>query len=444
MWQPFPAYRRVIGSTLRLAPINVQTAYTMNIRLQKFRIRELMFRLLAAGVTAAVFIGPLAATSRGAAPDATADLLGAYEDAAHDAKLSDDLDPTYELLGIAETAQMQNFPQIAAKAATAFADLVKRATVKALKTDGSKTGVSTTEDTLDQFVDLRFVARSANLPLPQAALDEAMASLFPRVSAGLQRKIDETGPWPDKLKYVDELGDLQASATQILKEDVAHDIGAAFELKMAQLETFVGQEPNDDERGRLMEGLAKVRKSRASRIVDANVNNIDVVAALLRSDAEKSVDDRSRTRSEMNVPEDLAAGVGSCIETGFTGKQDPLQVRSMKLDCINSGRLPAEGHCPTANLSFLCYDAAPGGEKVTYVYRGTPDEAYFQHKCSADNILKPEKVPASGGSFRTANAVLGFTCAPPWGGVTANTLQPAPAAPAASPFPSRPQTASPQ
>lgn len=385
----------------------------MNTRLQKFRIRELVFRLLTAGVTAVIFLGPLAAASSGAAPDAAADLQGAYEDAAHDAKLSDDLDPAYELLGIAETAQMQNFPQIAAKAATAFADLVKRATVKALKTDGSKTNGSTTEDTLDQFVDLRFVARSANLPLPQAALDEAMASLFPRVSTALQRKIDDAGPWADKLKYVDDLGDLQASATQILKEDVAHDIGAAFELKMAQLETFAGQETDADERARLMEGLAKVRKSRASRIVDANVNNIEVVAALLRSDAEKSIDDGSHARSEMNVPEDMAAGVGSCIETGFTGTQDPLQMHSMKLDCVNSGRLPTEGRCSTANLSFLCYNAAPGGEKMTYVYRGTPDEVYFQHKCGADNILKPDKIPASGASFRTANAVLGFTCAPP-------------------------------
>lgn len=364
------------------------------------------FRLLAAGVTAMIFFGPVLAADKAAAPGA--DLQSAYEDAAHDARLSDELDPAYELLGIAETAHMQNFPQVAAKAATAFADLVKRATIKALKTGGT-----VLEDTLDQFVDLRFVARSANLPLPQAALDDAMTSLFPTASTALQRKIDDAGPWDDKLKFANDLGDLQASATQILKDDIAGNIGEAFDRKTAELETLAAEEPDETERTRMQEGLAKTRKSRVDRIVDANVNNMNVVAALLQGEADKSFDGGGRQRGEVEVPEDMQAGIGSCIETGLTGKQDPITMRNLQLDCINSGRVPAQGRCPIENLSFLCYGATPNTEKMTYVYRGTPDELYFQHKCSPANVLKADQVPPSGASFRTAAAALAFTCAPP-------------------------------
>src|SRR4051812_7975847 len=104
----------------------------MNARFPKLRLRAMPFRLVAAGVTAMIFFWP----GRAAAPptaDPAADLQGAFAEAAHDAKISDDLDPAYELLGIADNAQQKNFPQIAAKAAAAFADLVKRATTKALK-----------------------------------------------------------------------------------------------------------------------------------------------------------------------------------------------------------------------------------------------------------------------------------------------------------------------
>lgn len=157
---------------------------------------------------------------------AAADLRAAFREAARDAKTRDDLDPGYELLGIAETAQQQNLPQIAAEAATAFADLVKRAAAKALRTGGSAA-----EDTLDQFVDLRFMARTANLPLPQAALDDAMASLFPPVAAAVQRKFEEAPDWSAKLTFADDLADLQASATQIMKEDIAKEMGEAFDKK---------------------------------------------------------------------------------------------------------------------------------------------------------------------------------------------------------------------
>jgi hypothetical protein len=234
------------------------------------------------------------------------------------------------------------------------------------------------------------------------------------VTAALQHKIDGAPTFADKLQFTDDLGDLQASATQIMKEEAARDIGAAFDQKFAQLQALTEKESDVEARARMEEGLAKTRKSREERLADATANNLNVVAALMRNDADKTFDGGGpRTHSDTDVPEDMAAGVGSCIETGFTGKQDPNEMRNLKLDCINSGRLPAEGRCPTRNLSFLCYDDAPGAEKLTYVYRGTPDETYFQHKCSPDRLVKADKVPSSGALFRKANAVLGFTCAPP-------------------------------
>ncbi len=339
---------------------------------------------------------------------AAADLRAAFREAARDAKTRDDLDPGYELLGIAETAQQQNLPQIAAEAATAFADLVKRAAAKALRTGGSAA-----EDTLDQFVDLRFMARTANLPLPQAALDDAMASLFPPVAAAVQRKFEEAPDWSAKLTFADDLADLQASATQIMKEDIAKEMGEAFDKKAAQLETAAQEAADAEERARRLEALAKTRKSRDDRIVDANANNINIVAALMHSQSARTADAGSRAPSEVDVPEELAAGTRSCIETAFTGKQDPAVLRSLQVSCINSGRLPTQNRCSTSNLAFLCYDAAPGGEKMTYVYRGTPEELYFQRRCGSDRLVKGDQVSSNGAPFRTNNAVLAFVCAPP-------------------------------
>jgi len=374
----------------------------------QFRLARVFFGLSCiVGMTAFLLLGPLLALPT-AAQDAAAELRTAFQEAAREAKASDDLDPAYELLGIAETAQQQNLPQIAAQAATAFADLVRRATVKAREIQGS-----VMEDVLDQFVDLRFMARTANLPLPQAALDDALVTLFPAVAANVQRKVDQAASWTEKLAFVDDLADLQASATQIMKQDVARDLGHAFERKLGQLEELARQAPDMHERVSMLESLSNTRKSRDERLIDANANNLNVVAALMQNPGARQTDVAgSRSPSEVDVPEELAAGTRSCIETGFTGQQDPSLMRRLQTNCINSGRLPAEGRCSTNNLAFLCYDAAPGGEKVTYVYRDTPEELYFRDKCTLDKLLKADDLPATGASFRARNAVLGFTCAP--------------------------------
>ncbi|MSO72911.1 MAG: hypothetical protein EXQ84_04795 [Rhodospirillaceae bacterium] len=378
----------------------------MSAHFQKPRHKAIPLSLLAAGIAAMLVLTTAFAASPGAS-SAAESLRSAFRDAVRDASTGDDLDPAYELLGIAETAQQQDLPEIAAQAATAFADLVKRATTSALKTGGSSI-----EDTLDQFVDLRFMARTANLALPQVALDEAMASLFPPVSTSVQRKVDDAGSWSEKLKYADDLAGLQASATQIMKGDLARDMGAAFDLKTAQLETFANQEQDAGTRARMLAALGDTRKARDDRVVDANANNINVVATLMRNQGGQTADAGSRAPSARDVPEELAAGTYSCIETGFTAKQDPVQLRSLQTSCVNSGRQPVSGRCTTNNLAFLCYDAAPGGEMLTYVYRGTPEELYFQRKCSPDKVVQAGDVPPAGATFRAANAVLALTCAP--------------------------------
>ncbi len=380
----------------------------MSAHFQNPRLKAFPVSLLAAGIAAVLFVTTAFAASSPGASSAAESLRTAFQDAARDAGTGDDLDPAYELLGIAETAQQHDLPQIAAQAATAFADLVKRATTRALKAGGSSI-----EDTLDQFVDLRFMARTANLALPQVALDEAMASLFPPVSTSVQRKVDDAGSWSEKLKYAEDLAGLQASATQIMKEELARDMGAAFDLKTAQMETLANQEADAGTRAGMLAALADTRKSRDDRVVDANANNINVVAALMRNQGGRTADAGSRAPSARDVPEELAAGTFSCIETGFTAKQDPIQLRSLQTSCVNSGRRAVSGRCTTNNLAFLCYDAAPGGESLTYVYLGTPEELYFQRKCSPDKVVQAGDVPPAGASFRATNAVLAFTCAPP-------------------------------
>jgi len=371
----------------------------------RVRFSALSYGLLMVG-TALLFVAAPVAAQNSAQPDAASALRSAFRDAAREAKSSDELNPAYELLGLADTAQKQNLPQIAAEAAAAFADLVKRATKKALNTGGSEL-----EDTLDQLVDLRFMARSANLPLPQAALDDAMVSLFPPVAAAVQRKVDAAEAWDEKLRYAEDLAELQASATQIMKDELARDMGAAFDLKTTELEMLAGQSEDQEARARMLEDLAGTRQARDERIANANANNMNVVAALMRSQDDKAGYARPQD-SGVNVPPELAAGTRSCIETGFSGKPDPVVLRSAESACINSGRVPSEQRCPTRNLAFLCRDVVPGGEKMTYVYRGTPEEFYFEHRCSADNLVAAEAVAASGPAFRNAATALGFTCAP--------------------------------
>ena len=228
----------------------------------------------------------LAFVPASAADKASAEgLRSAFRDAARDAKLTDELDPAYELLGIAEAAQQQEIPQLAAEAAGSFADLVKRAAAKALKAGGELAEV-----TLDQFVDLRFMARSANLTLPQAALDDAITKLFPNVRTALEAKFNQAAEWTDKRAAVDELADLQASATQLMNDELAGDMATAFDRKAAELETLAGQAEDEESRTQMRDALAETRKLRDDRVADAKTNNINAVAALMQNQREDHED----------------------------------------------------------------------------------------------------------------------------------------------------------
>lgn len=372
---------------------------TMEAKLRFSRRVPAALCLLAVGLAAFVL------STSAIAAENDADLRAAFTEAARSAKASDELDPGYELLGIAETAQKRGLTQIAGQAASAFADLVKRATTRALKAGGSAS-----EDALDQFVDLRFMAKSTGLTLPQAALDDAMAALFPPVAASVQKRYEAAASWDEKLQAAQDLAELQASATQVMNQPQANAIGASFDSKAAQLEQLASAEADSETRTSMLETLTHTRKSRDDRVLDAKANNLDVVAALLQGKTE--TDAGFRAPSEVDVPEELAAGTRSCIETGFSGKQDPLLLRTMQVNCVNSGRLPAQGRCSTTDLAFLCYGATPGGEKMTFVYRGTPEELYFQRKCGEGKLVRADEIPAGGASFRATNIALGFTCAP--------------------------------
>jgi len=231
-------------------------------------------------MTAVMLLAPAQAADTNAA---SASLRQTFAEASRAAKASDDLDPGYELLGVAEAAQKQNMTQIANQAAAAFADLVNRAAARAMKGENS-------EDTLGQLVDLRFLARSTGIALPQTALDNATARLFPLVSAAVQKKFDAAAEWSEKLEHADTLGDLQASATQVMNEGQAASVGAAFEIKIAQLETLAGQEQDAEARGQMLEALALSRKARDDGIIDAKANNINVVAAILQNSGGISTD----------------------------------------------------------------------------------------------------------------------------------------------------------
>jgi hypothetical protein len=271
--------------------------------LKKLGRGEKTYRLLIAGVVwiilCAMGASPsVAGTPEPSPPDAAADLQRAFTDAARNAKNSETLESAYVLLGMADAAQQQKLPQIAVKAATAFSDLVKRATAAALRAGGTNT-----EDTLDQLVDLRFVARTANLPLPQAALDEAMRSLFPAVAVALQRNIDNAARWENKLAFTDDLAELEASATQVLLEDIARELSATFDLKITQLENLANKEADTTERERMIAGLDEKRAHRQELLADAKANDINSVAEQMQKSSDPTSNAGSRSMNESDIPE---------------------------------------------------------------------------------------------------------------------------------------------
>jgi hypothetical protein len=369
--------------------------------------------------TIALLIGVLAGGS-GVALAATdiADLRHAYDDALASARGSDSLDPAFELLGVAGTAHGRKVQDVDDGATRAFIDLVQRATAAAHKKGGSLA-----RDTLDQFVDLRFFAHTSEIEAAMAALDGAMRDLFPVVSTSLQQQIDSASDWDDKLGALRDLAALQASAVQVLQDDVASAIGSSLDMKIAQMEQRLADESDDAERARRLGDLAELKRSRADQINDARANNVNAVAG--QANDPDQIGNRVQSEAGAAVPPDLAAGDESCIETAYLAPErkpaiagklfepsDPSLHRVHDRDCVNSGRVPSTVRCSTANLALACYAPLPGGEKITYVYRNTPEEAYFRKSCAADGLVPGTKIPSNGAPFRRPDVALAFVCAP--------------------------------
>ena len=341
-------------------------------------------------------IAPPALAQRGEPVQANVELQHAFDAAQTSARASDSLDPAYELLGIAGTAQARDIKPLAPNAAAAFVDLVQRATAAAQRKRGSAA-----RDTLDQLVDLRFLAKSEEIQPAMKALDAAMRVLFPEVSEALQKSIDTAKDWDERLSLLNELASLQGSAVQVMMNDVAATIGAAFDARVATLDKIASQDADDAERARKLGGLAEAKRTRTEQTADAAANNVDAVAAHLKSGG------KERGRS-------MDAGVSSCVETGYRSKQ-LAQKNQADHDraCVDSGRVPSAGaRCPVANVSLACYGRVADGESITYVYSNTPEEAATQKSCAAADQLPANRIPASGAAFRSKDVSLAFVCAP--------------------------------
>ena len=336
------------------------------------------------------------------------DLTQAFESAQASAKGSDSLDAAYELLGIAGSSQQRNAKALSDKASAAFVDLVQRSSAAALRKGGT-----TARDTLDQLVDLRFFARSQELTTAMNALDTALRSLFPAVAQALEQRIDTATEFDDQIESLNDYASLQASAAQVLMNDIATRIGSAIDTRLVKLETAANQATDAMERGRRVNAVAESKRARDGQVADATANNVDAVASQLKASGNRT-EESTRAPTGEEVRADLI-GESSCIETGYHSKpSDPQVQRTHDRECINSGRVPTTtNRCPMKDLSLTCFEKfANNGETIIYIYHNTPEEDYFRSKCGKEDLIPGDRIPASGATFRGKDTTLAFVCAP--------------------------------
>lgn len=370
-------------------------------------------RVLATRFAAFLFSVLLLASvaAHAAAPDAAAavDFKQAYESAMANAKGADTLDPAYELLGVAGNARERNLKDMADGAATAFDDLVQRATATALHKGGS-----TAQDALDQMVDLRFFAETTQIEKTVSTLDAAMRQLFPVVAKGIEQRLDTAQNWDDKLTALRDLATIEASSTQVLLSDVATPIGASFDRHIAALEAKANAQQDAAEHARELSDIEEVKRSRNDQISDATANNVSAVAKQMQTSGRTAGSAQvMRSEAGSDLPAELTEAEGSCIETGYHADKNIADMRrTHDRDCVNSGRVPIRGRCSLGGLSMICYGQAQDSEKITYVYSGTVAETYFRKTCAEADRVPASKVPPNGASFRDPAMKLAFTCAP--------------------------------
>jgi hypothetical protein len=366
--------------------------------------RFIAFPILAVAAIYLVALSPVAAQQHaGEHVESANELQATFDSAAASAKVSDGLDPAYDLLGIAGSAQARGMKPLGDKASAAFVDLVQRSAAVAQRKGGSLA-----RDTLDQLIDLRFFARSQDVAAAMAGIDTALRGLFPFVAQAVEKRFDTATEWDEKLDALNDLASLQAAATQVLMNDLAGTTGAAFDTRLAAVQDLANQPTDETERGRRLNGVAESKRSREEQIADAKANNVETVANLKASGR---TEESTRGNTGESVSPELM-GETSCIETGYRPGIAATQQRTHDRECVNSGRLPSTQRCPVANLSLACYQPLTNGEKIIYAYRNTPEEGYFRSKCAKDDVIPGNKVPPSGAPFRAPDVSLAFTCAP--------------------------------
>jgi len=364
----------------------------------------------------AFLVAGAAYAQSGDAASSAAEFKRAYDSALTGAAGNDTLDPAYELLGVAGNARERNAKDMANGAADAFAQLIQRATAAALKKGGS-----VAQDTLDQMVDLRFFAETTQLEKTTTALDVALRTLFPAVAKANEQRIDTAANWDDRVSALRDLIGLQASATQIKLDDVAASLAVGVDTRLTGADAVATADPDTAERARKAGEVEELKRARVDQLNEATANNINAVAKQMQSSGRTAGSSQvTRSEAETDVPEDMAEGDGSCMETGYRTKRSAAGAQSTPdasrrahdRDCINSGRVPATSRCSTDNLTMVCYSAIQDGERITYIYSDTPADSYFRKSCPAGDVLAGNKVPKDGAPFRSSDIKLAFVCAP--------------------------------
>ena len=259
-------------------------------------------RLLIAAVGISLIpADPAMAQAQGATErvEPAGDLQKAFETALASAKGSESLDAAYDLLGVAGTAQERGLKPLAEQSATTFVELVQRASAAALRKGGS-----TAHDTLDQLVDLRFFARSQEVVPAMTGLDAALRSLFPAVAKDIEQHIDKATEFDDQVAALSELTSLQASAAQVLMNDIAARAGAAIDARLVKLETAANQAAEDSERGRRLNSVAEAKRAREEQVADATANNVDTGAVQLKASGRTEESTRAGTGNPSDVTAD--------------------------------------------------------------------------------------------------------------------------------------------
>ncbi len=316
------------------------------------------------------------------------------------------LDAAYELLAVADTATKGGGTDIAASATAALISVIDNAGL----TGSGTVDLGRAQDAIDQLLDLKFSAGSAGLDSVLSAIDRSMRRLFLVVEGGLSKAVSAGDDFDSRLQSLAAMADLQASAAQANLAEEAATIGRSFDIGFQELSEEAHTVTGSDR----IAALDGVRTSREERLADAVANNVQTVAAELRS-AEQSegadlIDESTDVGETLDNEEFVEDSI--CVETGVVGEPASPLAETLQRACVLAGHTALVARCPMRDLSFVCYRSEQNAESIVYVYRGTPEEETMRLTCGADNIVESGGVPADGAPFRGPAVNLALTCAP--------------------------------